>query len=173
MNKSEFVEVLAVSFEGNRAQARRALDAVITTLTDRLANGERVVLSGFGAFQQSIRTGREVRNPRTGEIHVIADRTIPKFVPGGELKNVVAGVTTAAKRATAKKSTAKKTAAKKSAAKKATAKRTTAAKKATAKKSTAKKTTAKKATAKKSPAKKTTAKKATARRSPARATAGV
>ena len=179
MNKSQFIEALAVHFEGNKKQAGNALDAVIDTITREVSKGEKVAITGFGAFEKVNRPARMVRNPATGE-RVRAKKTaVPKFRAGADLKAVVSGAKKLPKLSTAKKTTAKKAPAKKAATKKASpAKKTaakstaskTAAKKASpAKKTAAKKTTAKKAsTAKKAPAKKTTAKKTAAKKAPAK-----
>ena len=153
-----------------------------------VAKGEKVAITGFGAFEKAIRPARMVRNPRTGERTRAKKTAVPKFRAGSELKAVVSGAKKLPKAAvgtvagsrgstssrstggssTAKKSTAKKSSS--SAAKKSTAKKSgsSTAKKSTAKKSPAKKSTAKKSTAKKSPAKKSTAKKSPAKKSTAK-----
>ena len=186
MNKSEFIDRLATSFNGNRRAAAQALDAVMTHITREVARGEKVAITGFGAFEKAIRPARMVRNPQTGARIRAKKTSVPKFRAGADLKAVVSGAkksptavvataVTAARAAsssTTKRTTAKKSPAKKSTAKKSTAKRSPAkkstAKKTAAKRSTAKKSTAKKSTAKKSTAKKSTAKRSTAKRSPAK-----
>ena len=187
VNKSQFIEALAAHYEGNKKAAAKAVDSVVETITREVAKGEKVAITGFGAFEKAVRPSRMVRNPATGE-RVRAKKTaVPKFRAGADLKAVVSGAkkppkvtvakatstakkTAAAKKSTAKKTTAKRATAKKSTAKKAPAKRS-AAKKSTARKTAAKRTPAKKTTAKKAPARKTAAKKSTAKRSPARKTA--
>lgn len=173
MNKAEFIEVLSTQFDGNKAEAARALNAVTQTITYQTAAGEKVTITGFGVFEKVHRSARMVRNPRTGERKRAKATAIPRFRAGTELKAYVSGakkVPRAAKKAAAKAtstapastSSAAKTAAKTAPAKKTTAaaKKTTAAKKATpATKSTAAKKTA--AAKKTTPAKKTTAAKKT------------
>jgi DNA-binding protein HU-beta len=183
VNKTQLIEALSAHFDGNRRAAAHALESVVDTVMREVAKGEKVAITGFGAFEKAIRPARMVRNPRTGERTRAKKTAVPKFRAGSELKAVVSGAkklpkvaagtvastssraTGAAKKSTAKKAgTAKKSAAKKSAAKKSTAKKSTAARKSTAKKAPARKTAAKKTAAKKSPAKKSTAKKSTAKR---------
>jgi DNA-binding protein HU-beta len=178
VNKTQLIEALSAHFDGNRRAAAHALESVVDTVMREVAKGEKVAITGFGAFEKTIRPARMVRNPRTGERTRAKKTAVPKFRAGSELKAVVYGAkklpkvaagtvastssraTGAAKKSTAKKAgTAKKSAAKKSPAKKSTAKKSTAARK-----STAKKAPAKKSAAKKSPAKKSTAKKSTAKR---------
>ena len=172
MNKSQLIEALSTHFDGNKKAASHALESVLDTITREVAKGEKVAITGFGAFERAVRPARMVRNPRTGERTQAKKTAVPKFRAGAELKAVVSGakklpaVAVAAAKSTAKKTTTA------SAAKKATAKKTTtkkAAKKSPAKKTAAKKSAAKKTTAKRAPAKKgaatraakkTTAKKA-------------
>ncbi|HEY8457038.1 MAG TPA: HU family DNA-binding protein [Actinopolymorphaceae bacterium] len=161
MNKSQLVEVLAQRFDGNKKDAQHALESVIDVITRTVASGEKVAITGFGAFERIDRPARMVRNPRTGERKRAKKTSVPKFRPGAELKAVVSGarkLPRLSKKATAAPTT-KRAAAKKTA--KASAKR--AATRAVAKKTAAKKT-AKKAAAKRTTAKRTTAKRTTTRR---------
>ncbi len=188
MNKSQLIEAMSNHFEGNKKAAQHALESVLDTIAREVAKGEKVAITGFGAFERVVRPSRMVRNPRTGERSRAKKTAVPKFRAGADLKAVVSGAkklpkaavaaaktaaptrkTTSApaKKTTAKKTTAKKTTAKKTTAKKAPAKKT-AAKRAPAKKTVAKKTTARKTVAKKAPAKKTAAKKAPARKTTAK-----
>ena len=199
MNKTQLIDELAERFEGNRKVATHALDSVVDVITRSVSKGEKVVITGFGAFERSVRKAGTARNPRTGDTVKTRRKYVPKFRPGNEFKEVVSGARKARKRvadslavvpataasaaesatraaatslravAGAARSAAGTSTAKKAPAKKAAAKKTTA-KKTTAKKTTAKKTTAKKAPAK-TTAKKTTAKKTTAKKAPARKTA--
>jgi DNA-binding protein HU-beta len=181
VNKTQLIEALSAHFDGNRRAAAHALESVVDTVMREVARGEKVAITGFGAFEKAIRPARMVRNPRTGERTRAKKTAVPKFRAGSELKAVVSGAkkmpkasassSTAKKSTGASKSTAKKTGASKSTAKKTTAKKASTAKKSTtAKKAPAKKSTAaRKTTAKKAPAKKTTAKKTSAaKKAPAR-----
>ena len=196
MNKTQLIDELAERFEGNRKVAAHALDSVVDVITRSVSKGEKVVITGFGAFERSVRKAGTARNPRTGDTVKTRRKYVAKFRPGNELKEVVSGARKARKRvadslavvpataasaaesatraaatglraaAGAARSAAGTSTAKKATAKKASAKK--AAKKAPAKRSTAKKTAAKKTTAKKTAAKKTTAKKAPAKKTTAK-----
>jgi len=167
VNKAQLIDRLSAQL-GSKKAATDAVEAVVDTITRAVASGEKVAITGFGAFERVARPARTGRNPRTGEAVKIKKTTVPKFKPGQGFKDVVSGAKKLPKAAVAvaKSATgstpAKKATAKKTAAKKTTAKKTTA--KAPAKKAPAKKAPAKKTTAKKTTAKKTTAKKTTARR---------
>ncbi|MGH3491916.1 MAG: HU family DNA-binding protein [Sciscionella sp.] len=182
MNKNQLIDELSKQYAGNRAQARKALDSVLDTITRQVSKGEKVAITGFGAFEKKVIGSRMVRNPATGERKRAKKTSVPKFRPGQQLKDVVSGArkmpalavaaavgvksatkSTAAKPA-ATKSTARKTATKaaptKSTAKKSTARKTTAAKSTAAKKTAARSTAKRTAPAKRpSTARKTTARK--------------
>jgi DNA-binding protein HU-beta len=120
-------------------------------VTDTVASGEVVAISGFAKFARVDRPARMGRNPQTGEaIRIKASRRV-RVTPLKAFKDAVL----TGKRP-AKKAPAKKTAVKKAAVKKAAPARKAVAQKAPARKTAAKKTTAKKTTAKKTAAKKAT-----------------
>jgi DNA-binding protein HU-beta len=157
MNRRDLVAVLAERTESDKRTADAALQAFIDTVTETVASGEPVAITGFAKFARVDRAARMGRNPQTGEaIRIKASRRV-RVTPLKAFKDAVL-TGKATKKAPAKKAaTAKKTTAKKTTAKKTTARKTTA-RKAPAKKTTAKKTTAKKT------AKKTAVKRPTARR---------
>lgn len=91
MNKGEFVEALADRLDLSRAQADRALSAVLDIISERMAAGEKVSFTGFGSFEVSERAARTGRNPQTGAAISIAAARVPKFSAGASLKNTVNG----------------------------------------------------------------------------------
>ena len=149
MNKGQLVDTLAKQFDGNRRAARHALESVVDTITREVARGEKVAITGFGAFEKVVRPSRMVRNPRTQERSRSKKTAVPKFRPGAELKAVVAGEKKLPKVTAASSGPTKKTTAKNSSAKKSSAKKISAAKR-TSKKSSAKRSSAKRSTAKRS-----------------------
>jgi DNA-binding protein HU-beta len=90
VNKAELVAELADHFDGNKAEAARALNAVIDTITELTARGEKVSITGFGAFERVHRDARLVRNPATGERKEAEETYVPRFRAGTELKAKVA-----------------------------------------------------------------------------------
>ena len=151
MNKRELVESIAGQVDASKQQVEDVLDRFTEVVGATLKKGERLALTGFGAFEARKRAARTGQNPQTGEKIKIKATVVPAFKPGQALKAEVAGSRGGAKKSSAKKS-AKKASAKKAAPKKAGAKK--AAPKKTVKKAGAKKAAPKK-TAKKASAKKT------------------
>lgn len=157
MNKRELVESIAGQVDASKQQVEDVLDRFTEVVGATLKKGERLALTGFGAFEARKRAARTGQNPQTGEKIKIKATVVPAFKPGQALKDEVAGSRGGAKKASSKKSSAKKASAKKASGKKAAPKKT-GAKKAAPKK-TAKKAGAKK-TAKAAGAKKTVKKAA-------------
>lgn len=89
VNKSELIDAIAVSADIPKAQAGRALDAVIDTVTGALKKNDQVVLVGFGTFAVKDRAARSGRNPQTGQPIEIPAAKIPTFKPGKALKDAV------------------------------------------------------------------------------------
>lgn len=159
MNKAELIEALTVRL-GDRRTATQALDAVLAEIQAAVTKGDRVAITGFGAFEKRVRGPRTARNPRTGESVKVKKTSVPAFKAGAGFKEMVASgkvPKTAAKKTTA----AAKATTSRAAGTKATATRATKspASKATVTKSAAKAAPAKAAT-KKAPAKKAPAKAA-------------
>jgi DNA-binding protein HU-beta len=89
MNKTELVAAIAKSAEITKADASRALQALLDSITTSLADGESIALTGFGTFSVTNRAARTGRNPRTGAELKIAAKTVAKFKPGKGLSEAV------------------------------------------------------------------------------------
>lgn len=91
IGKTELQQQVAEEAGLNKAQAARAVDAVLDSISKALANGEEVRLTGFGNFRVTQTAARTGRNPRTGEAINIAAGKRPAFTPGSRLKQAVSG----------------------------------------------------------------------------------
>ena len=89
MNKSDLIAAVADAAELTKADAGKALDAVLNAITGAVAAGDSVSLIGFGTFKASARSAREGKNPKTGEKLSIAATTVPKFSAGATFKAAV------------------------------------------------------------------------------------
>jgi DNA-binding protein HU-beta len=87
MNKSELIAAVAESAELSKADAGRALEALIEAVKTSLHKGEDVSLVGFGTFTVRARAARTGRNPRTNEEIKIAASKVPAFKAGKALKD--------------------------------------------------------------------------------------
>ncbi len=88
-NKMDLVEKIAAAIGCTKADAERAMEAVIDGITDHLKKGEEVSVAGLGIFEAKTRAGRTGRNPRTGATIQIAAMKVPKFRASKTLKDAV------------------------------------------------------------------------------------
>ena len=87
MTKSELILKLS---ENNPHLYQRDVERIVSTIFDEisiaLARGDRIELRGFGAFSVKTRDARTGRNPRTGETVKVAQKFVPFFKSGKELR---------------------------------------------------------------------------------------
>ena len=87
MTKSELIQRLA---ERNPHLFHRDVERIVSTIFDEISaaleRGDRVELRGFGAFSVKQRDPRVGRNPRTGEAVAVAEKRVPYFKTGKELR---------------------------------------------------------------------------------------
>ncbi len=91
MNKSELIDAMAEASDLTKADAGRALDAFMSSVTDALKENDSVALVGFGTFSVKDRAERKGRNPQTGAEITIKAARIPSFKAGKGLKDSVNG----------------------------------------------------------------------------------
>ncbi len=89
MNKAELIEAVAEHAEMTKAEAGRAVDAVVSSITAAMKKQDDVSLIGFGTFTVRDRAARAGRNPQTGETIQIAAAKVPAFKAGKALKDAV------------------------------------------------------------------------------------
>ena len=89
VNKSELIDQVAEKAGLSKADAGRALDAVVDAVTAALKRGDAVNLVGFGSFSVKARAARTGLNPRTKETIQIPASNNPVFKAGKALKDAV------------------------------------------------------------------------------------
>lgn len=89
MNKTELVAAIATDAQLTKADAGRALDALIAVIETTLKQGDSVNLVGFGSFQVKHRAARSGRNPQTGQSIQIEAANVPGFKAGKGLKDAL------------------------------------------------------------------------------------
>lgn len=89
MNKVELITAVQKSLDSSKADAERAVNAVIDGIKLGVKKTKTVQLIGFGTFKVSARKARKGVNPKTGEaIKIKASKTV-KFVPGKAFKTSI------------------------------------------------------------------------------------
>ncbi len=87
MIRSELLSELAKDNPGLRAdEVEQIVDIFFEEVAERLTEGGRVELRGFGAFSTRQRAARKGRNPRTGESVDVPAKNVPYFRPGKEMR---------------------------------------------------------------------------------------
>ncbi len=92
MTKSELITQIA-----NRTPHlyQRDVERIVTNIFEEvskaLGKGERVELRGFGAFSVKHRDSRVGRNPRTGASVAVAEKAVPYFKTGKQLRDILNG----------------------------------------------------------------------------------
>ena len=89
MNKAELIDSIAGKSGLSKADAAKALDAVVESVTEGLSNGDRIALVGFGSWSVEQRGARTGRNPRTGDAIQIPAKKVVKFKAGAGLSDAV------------------------------------------------------------------------------------
>ncbi len=88
MIKSELVQIIS---EQNphlyQRDVENIVNAILTEITEALADGDRVELRGFGAFSVKHRAPRIGRNPRTGDRVEVEEKWVPFFKTGKDLRD--------------------------------------------------------------------------------------
>jgi DNA-binding protein HU-beta len=85
----DLVEKIASTIGCTKADAERAIEAVIDEITALLKKGEEVSVAGLGIFEAKTRAGRTGRNPRTGATIQIKSMRVPKFRASKTLKDAI------------------------------------------------------------------------------------
>jgi integration host factor subunit beta len=87
MLKSELVLKLAEqNLHLYQRDIENIVNAILDTIADALARGDRVELRGFGTFVVKKRDARTGRNPRTGEVVPVSEKVVPHFKTGKEMR---------------------------------------------------------------------------------------
>ncbi len=85
MNKADLINAIAAEAGVSKAEAKKALDAVVANISKALAAGEDVTLVGFGKFSVAERAARQGINPKTKAAIAIPAKKVAKFKAGAEL----------------------------------------------------------------------------------------
>lgn len=90
MTKSELINMLAERQpQLDYKDVELAVKEMLEQMSMVLARGERIEVRGFGSFSLHYRPPRVGRNPKTGETVQVADKYVPHFKPGKELRERV------------------------------------------------------------------------------------
>ena len=89
MQKTDFIARVAEQTGVSKKTTRQVIEAALDVISRSLANGEKVVLTGFGTFEMRARRERRGVNPQTRQPMTIAASRTPGFSASNNLKETV------------------------------------------------------------------------------------
>ena len=89
MNKTEFISAVSEKSGLSKADAKKAVEAFVETVSQELKAGGKVALLGFGSFSVAEKAARKGVNPKTKQPIEIAARKAVKFKAGEELNDKI------------------------------------------------------------------------------------
>ena len=89
MNKRDMAADISQKLDIKRFEAYNFVNLMIEVMLEKLGNGEKIVLSGFGTLTLLKREKKKVINPNTKEAMVIPEGNIVKFFPSKILKKQI------------------------------------------------------------------------------------
>jgi integration host factor subunit beta len=92
MNKSELIEQLAARANVTKKKAELVVNLAFSSMADALSRGDRIEIRGFGSFVNKRYGAYSGRNPRTGEVIEVPEKSLPFFKVGKELRERVDGM---------------------------------------------------------------------------------
>lgn len=90
MNKAELIDTVSEKADVSKKEADTIVTAIVNSIMEAVAEGEKVSLIGFGSFEPRARKARDGRNPQTGKTIKIPATTVPAFSAGKGFKEKVA-----------------------------------------------------------------------------------
>jgi len=89
LTKAGIADHLAEEIGLNKREATTIIEQIVQKISDALAKGEMVKISGFGKFKLRDKKSRPGRNPKTGQAVEVSDRRVVTFKSSQRLKELV------------------------------------------------------------------------------------
>lgn len=89
MNKPDLITRIAKENHCTKIEAKRALGFVTNTIGHALAQGEEVLISGFGSFHIIECAAKKYRHPATGEMGEMPACSKVKFTPSSKISDAI------------------------------------------------------------------------------------
>ena len=89
MTKTDIINIVAEGTGLTKVETSAVVDGFLATIGYALQTGDSVTLRGFGSFRTVHRQERVSRNPKTGKVMHVPERTAPVFKASTELKRLV------------------------------------------------------------------------------------
>jgi len=91
LTKAYLIDTIYNSFDFPKNKSAQAVESLVEILKSTLANGEDVLISGFGKFCVKEKRERRGRNPQTGDDLMLGSRRVVTFRCSGVLRQKMNG----------------------------------------------------------------------------------
>jgi integration host factor subunit alpha len=91
MNKKDIVETIHETVGFPKRETAQIVDKALEIMKSALADGDPVMISGFGKFSVKDKEARKGRNPKTGDSMTLPARRVVTFKVSRVLKERVNG----------------------------------------------------------------------------------
>ena len=86
LTKADMIDRLTIRLRITRQDARQIVDKFFEEISQNLADGKEVKISGFGNFELKEKKSRPGRNPKTGESIPVKARRVVTFKAGQKFR---------------------------------------------------------------------------------------
>ena len=86
LTKADMIDRLTIRLRITRQDARKIVDKFFEEISQSLADGKEVKISGFGNFELKDKKSRPGRNPKTGESVPVKARRVVTFKAGQKFR---------------------------------------------------------------------------------------
>jgi integration host factor subunit alpha len=89
LTKAQIVDLIHEELPFPKNKSTEVIESLIEIIKSTLANGEDVLISGFGKFCVKNKRERRGRNPATGNDLILAKRKVVTFKCSGKLREKI------------------------------------------------------------------------------------
>ena len=89
MTKADIINEIAEKTGVDKADVTASVEAFFSVVKNSMSNGNNIYIRGFGSFTVRKYKAYEGRNPRTGETVHVAEKRLPFFKVGKDLRERV------------------------------------------------------------------------------------
>lgn len=87
LTKADLVQKIYQTHDLTKSQAADTIETFLAIAKDCLAEGDDLLVSGFGKFRVKDKNSRRGRNPQTGDELILEPRRVVTFKPSGILRD--------------------------------------------------------------------------------------
>jgi integration host factor subunit alpha len=91
LTRADIISKIQDKLGFTKRQSNELTEQIIEIIKSTLANGEDVLISGFGKFCVNDKKARKGRNPATGEDMMLRPRRVVTFKVSGKLRSKLNG----------------------------------------------------------------------------------